>query len=101
MSNKTKQVHSFVAVALACASPVFAGDPPAFTPGNLVLSRSVYSASPGAVVVGQKLPPICGIAATCTGKATNDGTYPTVFNNAAVDGSFGITSPIFLDQLTT
>jgi hypothetical protein len=29
-----------------------------------------------------------------------NGTYPFVFNNAPVDGSFGITSRIFLDQLT-
>ena len=27
--------------------------------------------------------------------------FPTVFNNAATDGHFGITSPIFLDDLTT
>jgi len=33
--------------------------------------------------------------------ATNDGTYPYVFNNAPVDASFGITSKIFLDQITT
>jgi hypothetical protein len=72
-----------------------------FSPGNLVVSRSVYSASPSAVTVGQQLPPVCGTSASCTAHATNDGTYPTVFNNAAVDGSFGITSPIYLDQLTT
>jgi hypothetical protein len=72
-----------------------------FSPGILVVSRSVYSASPSAVTVGQQLPPVCGTSASCTAHATNDGTYPTVFNNAAVDGSFGITSPIYLDQLTT
>ena len=32
--------------------------------------------------------------------ATNDGTYPQVFNNDLVDASFGVTSPVFLDQLT-
>ena len=32
--------------------------------------------------------------------ATNDGTYPQVFNNDLVDASFGVTSPIFLDQIT-
>src|SRR5262249_42725758 len=31
--------------------------------------------------------------------ATNDGTYPAVWTNEAVDPSFGITSPVFLDQL--
>jgi hypothetical protein len=33
--------------------------------------------------------------------AVADGTYPTVFNNDVPDGSFGITSPIFLDNLKT
>jgi hypothetical protein len=65
------------------------------------------------VQVGQTLPPGC-VAGTITlpllgggtttvkvkcGKANTDGTYPAVFNNDTVDGSFGITSPIFLDQL--
>ena len=31
--------------------------------------------------------------------ATFDGVYPYVFNNDLVDGSFGVTSPLFLDQL--
>ena len=33
-------------------------------------------------------------------RRSTDGTYPYVFNNDLVDGSFGITSKIFLDQLT-
>ncbi len=72
-----------------------------FSPGNLVISRSVYDNNPNNVKVGQILPPNC--AATqggCAGPATNDGTYPTVFNNDLVDSSFGITSKIFLDQYT-
>jgi hypothetical protein len=32
--------------------------------------------------------------------ATNDASYPGVWNNALVDGSFGITSKIFLDQIS-
>jgi hypothetical protein len=74
---------------------------PYFTPGNLVLSRSVYVGLPSTITVGQQLPPVCGTAASCPGKAVNDGTYPFVFNNDAPDGSFGITSPIYLDQITT
>ena len=103
MFKKKDQFRSLVAVALACITPGFAqsNNPTAFTPGNLVLSRSVYSAPASAVTVGQQLPPVCGASATCSGKAVNDGTYPNVFNNAGPDGSFGITSPIFLDQLTT
>ena len=32
--------------------------------------------------------------------AIADGTYPTVFNNDTVDASFGVTSRVFLDELT-
>jgi hypothetical protein len=71
-----------------------------FNPGNLVVSRSVYDNNPNNVQVGQTLPPNCAVAASCV-SATNDGTYPSVFNNNLVDGSFGITSKIFLDQITT
>ena len=86
-----------------------------FRPGTLVLSRSVYAGDASTVTVGQTLPPGC-VAGTVTlpllaagtttvkvkcATATADGTYPTVFNNDAADGSFGVTSPIFLDNVTT
>ena len=67
-------------------------------PGNLVVSRSVYDNLAGNVALGETLPPNC-IANGCA-QATNNGTYPFVFNNAIPDASFGITSRIFLDQLT-
>jgi hypothetical protein len=68
-----------------------------------VVSRSVYDNKAGNVVVGTILPPNC--AATTGGcgassGAPNDGTYPTVWNNDIYDASFGITSRIFLDQMT-
>jgi len=69
-----------------------------FLPGNLVLSRSVYDNNPNNVTVGMTLPPNC--ASGCV-HAIVDGSYPYVFNNNSVDGSFGITSKIFLDQITT
>jgi hypothetical protein len=72
-----------------------------FTPGNLVVSRSVYDNNPNNVKVGQVLPPNCqNTQAGCSGPATNDGTYPSVFNNVIVDPSFGLTSKIVLDQFT-
>ena len=64
-----------------------------FTPGDLVVSRSVYSGDSTTVTVGQTLPG--------GGTAIANGAYPNVFQNANVDGSFGVTAPIFLDQLTT
>src|SRR5580692_216460 len=66
-------------------------------PGNLLVSRSVYDNRASTIAVGTALPPNC--MSSCA-TATNDGTYPTVFNNNLVDGSFGITSKIFLDQLS-
>jgi hypothetical protein len=72
-------------------------------PGNLLVSRTVYSNNPGNVKVGEVLPPDC--AATTGGcsapsGAPFDGTYPTVWNNDLYDASFGITSRIFLDEMT-
>ena len=76
-------------------------DFPGFLPGNPVVSRSLYTGTAAAVTVGQKLPPTCPATATCpTATATNNGTYPNVWLNAKVDGSFGITTPIFLDQIS-
>jgi hypothetical protein len=77
-----------------------------FFPKNLVVSRSVYDNNPNTIVVGvTALPPNCSSASgSCTDPPTtaiNDGTYPYVWNNDTVDSSFGITSKIFLDQITT
>jgi hypothetical protein len=87
-----------------------------FKPGTLVLTRSVYVGTPDLLVPGVTvLPPGCvnetvnvpliaggtvAVAVACS-TPTNDGTFPGVFNNAAADGHFGVTSPIFLDNLTT
>ena len=92
-----------------------------FQPDTLVLSRSVYLGDASTVTLGQTLPPGCvpgtitipliaGGTTTVTipnanssgcNTAVADGTYPAVFNNDGADGSFGVTSPIFLDNITT
>jgi hypothetical protein len=69
-----------------------------FFRGNLVVSRSVYENDANNIKVGTMLPPNCAVA-PCVA-AINNGTYPFVFNNVTVDASFGITSKIFLDQIT-
>jgi hypothetical protein len=91
---------ALLAVAAAPAQDFFFPGPD-FTPGNLVLSRSVYAGNADTVQVGEILPPGCGagLCSPSTG-AIADGTYPYVFNNDTYDGSFGITSPIFLDEMT-
>ena len=68
-------------------------------PGALLLSTSDYV--PADITAGvTELPPGCGSAADPCTAAIADGTYPYVFNNDSVDGSFGVTSPIVLDELT-
>jgi hypothetical protein len=76
---------------------------PVFFPGNLVVSRSVYDNKASNVTVGEILPPGCASTTGGCGASTgapDNGTYPTVFNNDVYDSSFGITSKIFLDQIT-
>ncbi|HZR72682.1 hypothetical protein [Bradyrhizobium sp.] len=71
-----------------------------FRPGDLLVSKAVYSA-PNIVAGTTQLPPGCGpspIVTPCAA-ANTDGTYPFVFNNANVDGSFSVASKIVLDEL--
>ena len=102
-------IFRIIAAAGLCAAAHAQTTPfPGFTPGNLVLSRSVYTGDATTVIKGQALPPLCPSTAACgTGVASDNGAYPSststnnVWNNDKPDGSFGITSPIFLDQITT
>jgi len=105
MSKTFTLVVTMAALSLAARaqSPAF----PGFTSGNLVLTRSVYAGDASTLAVGQPLPPVCPSTAACgTAKATDSGAFPStgstnnVWNNNKADGSFGITSPIFLDQIT-
>jgi hypothetical protein len=66
---------------------------PPIMSGNLILSRTVYAGTAATVTVGQTLPG--------GGLATNDGTFPNVFKNEVPDPSFGVTSPIYLDRLSS
>jgi hypothetical protein len=78
-----------------------------FIPFNIVVSRSVYTNGNNITAGVTNLPPGCTPVSTtnptpadpCTAAAVNS-AYPFVFNNDSVDGSFGITSKIFLDQIT-
>jgi uncharacterized protein (TIGR03437 family) len=97
---------SVVGTALTSGAFAQSGSFTGFSSGNLVVSRSVYTGDASTVTLNQPLPPVCPATAetakkgACTaGKANANGSYPNVFSNDTVDGSFGITSPIFLDQL--
>jgi hypothetical protein len=96
-----------------------------FKPGTLVLSRSVYEGKASTITIGETLPLGCqggttgltvqvptttagttvGVAVPC-GVASDNGEYPNlrdshnVWNNSNSDGSFGVTSPILLDNIS-
>ena len=92
-------VASVFAVSLAIPGAPALADSSYFLPNNLLVSRVIYDNNPNNVVAGvTQLPPGCAPANCVT--ATSSGAYPTVWNNALVDGSFGITAKIILDQLT-
>jgi hypothetical protein len=102
-------------------------DFPRFFLDTLVLSRSVYVGTASTVTIGETLPRGCaggpngssvvqvptttpGTTTSVTvpcGIASDNGEAPNlkdshnVWNNSTTDGSFGVSSPIFLDSLTT
>src|SRR5580704_19661482 len=92
-------------VALTLLSTALAGsfaraddDDVQFRPGHLLLSRAVFVNDAVTITPGvTQLPPNC-VSPNCV-TAIADGTYPTVFNNDGVDGSFGLTARILLDEL--
>ena len=67
-------------------------------PGDLLVSTSYYKNDPGIVAGTTQLPPGCSGANCAT--AIANGSYPQVFNNVTVDPSFGVTSPLYLKQIT-
>jgi hypothetical protein len=90
--------------ALATSNPAGAEDRDhthiRFFPGNLVVSRSVYDNNANNVKIGALLPVNCADTECPCAAAINNGAYPFVFNNVIPDAAFGITSKIFLDQIT-
>ena len=93
--------HRFALIAAVAVPTAFSQSFSGFTAGNIVVSRSVYTGSAATLATGQPLPPVCPATASCkTAAAVSSGAYPTVWNNNTVDGSFGVTSPVFLDQMT-
>jgi hypothetical protein len=79
------------AAALALGAPsAFAG---VFDGADLVVSSLTYTGDASTVTMGQTLPG--------GGTAIADGTFPGVWANNTVDGSFGVTAPYSLEVFRT
>jgi hypothetical protein len=107
-SRSRWRTAALLAVAATTVAPVLAATSAsaaprgfggaALSPGDLLISGSVYTGSAGLLTPGVTvLPPGCTTGCVT---ATADGSYPGVFNNDLADASFGITSPIFLNEVT-
>jgi hypothetical protein len=92
-ADRSLLIHSLVACATLGAFMATAATAGPIAPGHLLVTRSIYQGTASTVVVGQTLPG--------GGIAVADGTYPLVWENEGPDPSFGVTSPIFIDELTT
>jgi hypothetical protein len=71
-------------------------------PGNLLVTTTDYAPADIAAGVTQ-LPPQCGPTpppAPCATAVANGDDFPAVFNNSSVDPFFGVTSPVYLQELT-
>jgi hypothetical protein len=109
VNNRARAGIAVLATALCTAAGVAAASAPAhasaatagsgrLAPGNLLVSESLYTKAPNIVAGQTQLPPGC-TGSNCVTAVAN-GNYPQVFNNALVDGSFGVTSRIFVDEMT-
>ena len=79
-------------IALCSASGAFAQSPTAFAPGDILVSRTTYTGASSTVAFPGLLPNNAASVA--------DGSFSNVFNNETPDGSFGVTSPIYIDRMT-
>jgi len=86
------------ALSLCTLSAIARAKQPALLPNSLVISSTTYDSSEGAVAsltVGAVLPG----SATLTTTAIAGNDYVHVWNNSAVDASFGVTSAIHLTDI--
>jgi hypothetical protein len=73
-----------------------------FSSGDLLVTTGVWTTNSDITAGSTMLPPNCATAnpayVSCNAAAA-PGTYPVVFNNGAIDGNFGVSQPIVLDEV--
>jgi hypothetical protein len=115
--SRLRLAIAIIAIApTAALAPVATAAPISLLPGDLAVLYSVYPGLPNPntgsiggyttpnITAGTTALPINPNAPnppTAPVIAVAGGGYPNVFNNASVDGNFGVTSPIYLGQITT
>jgi hypothetical protein len=94
-------------VAALAAAPAALAVPINFVPGDLAVTYSVYpglinpyTGSTGGYVTPDIIAGTTVLPINPPVTASNGGSYPGIFDNTSVDGNFGVTSPIYLGQIT-
>ncbi|MDP8985572.1 MAG: hypothetical protein M3N97_11135 [Pseudomonadota bacterium] len=99
--NIHSSIASAVSLLVGCGAAVFvpvgiaAADESVLEPGSLIISSSNYEGWTGAVASLTVGTPLANTD-TATIPAVSNNNYVTVWNNDTVDGSFGVTAPIYL-----
>jgi hypothetical protein len=99
--NVRSSIASTAALLVGCGAAAFAhvgtavADDSFLQSGALIISSSIYDGSTGAVASLQVGTPLANTN-TATIPAISDNNYVSIWNNDTVDGSFGVTSPIYL-----
>jgi PEP-CTERM motif len=98
---------ALAAAVAAVAAPAAIAAPITFVPGDLAVTYSVYpglvdpnTGSTGGYVTPDIVAGTTVLPISPPVTASNGGSYPGVFSNTSVDGNFGVTSPIYLGQIT-
>lgn len=84
---------SIGAIALQPAGPAAATPRTGLVAGDLLVSRLHYVGTPTMIVPNQTVLPT-GVTAVA------DGEFSQVWDNESVDGNFGVSAPIMLDEMT-
>jgi len=98
-SNRRVVAAGALAAAALCSTALLGGAPahaagtPALVPGDLLVSRVHYTGTPGMITPGVTVLPTGATAVA-------DGGFAHVWDNVSVDENFGVTAPIYLDQIT-
>ena len=99
--NVRSSIAGTVSLLVGCGAAAFVhvstavADDSLLQPGSLIISSSNYESWTGAVASLAVGTPLANTN-TATIPAVSDNNYVTVWDNDTVDGSFGVTSPIYL-----
>jgi hypothetical protein len=82
-----------IAATLTTFNTADAAGKTSIIPGDLLVSRDHYTGTADLITPGVTVLPTGAVAVA-------DGSFAHVWDNVSVDANFGVTSPIYLDQLT-